>query len=112
MHQLYQLKTTSSENSYNQPFQGFKEGIYTITASHEELGTNAQAQFIVTAQEIPRNPIEEPSKESTVREPTKVTPSGISISADAVNGSDQIEISGITTYKRDRYHTNCDLTNW
>ena len=46
----------------------FKEGIYTITASHEELGTNAQAQFIVTAQEIPRNPIEEPSKEPTVRE--------------------------------------------
>ena len=77
----------------------FKEGIYTITATHEELGTNAQAKFIVTAQEIPRNPIEETSKESTVREPTKVIPSGISISADAVNGSDQIEISGITTYK-------------
>ena len=77
----------------------FKEGTYTITSTHQELGSNIQAQFIVLAQEIPRNPIEEPSREPTVREPTKVTPSGISLSADAINGSDQIEISGITTYK-------------
>ena len=77
----------------------FKEGIYTITATHEEVGANAQVQFIVTAQEIPRNPTEEPSKEVTVRDPSKVTPSGISMSADAINGSDTIEISGITTYK-------------
>ena len=77
----------------------FKEGIYTITASHEELGANTQAQFIVTAQEIPRNLADEQTKESTVRESSMVTPSGISLSADAVNGSDQIGISGITTYK-------------
>ena len=77
----------------------FKEGIYTITATHEETATNAQVQFIVTAQEIPRNPTEEPSKEVTVREPSKVTTSGIKLSADAINGSDIIEISGITTYR-------------
>ena len=77
----------------------FKDGIYTITATHEEVGVNAQAQFIVTAQEIPRNPIEEPSREDTVREPSRVMPSGISMSADAINGSDVIEISGITNYR-------------
>ena len=77
----------------------FKEGIYTITASHEELGTNVQAQFIVTAQEIPRNPTDESSKDETIREPSKQVSSGISISADAINGSDVIEISGITNYK-------------
>ena len=77
----------------------FKEGIYTITATHEELGTNAQVQFIVTAQEIPRNPIEEPNKADVIREPSRSIASGISISADAVNGSDVIEISGITNYK-------------
>ena len=77
----------------------FKEGIYTITATHEELGTNTQAQFIVTAQKIPRNPMEEPSKDGIVTESNKVASSGISISANAINGSDVIEISGITNYK-------------
>lgn len=77
----------------------FKEGIYTITATHEELATNAQVRFIVTAQEIPRNPIEESSKGDIRIESNKVISSGISISADAINGSDVIEISGITNYK-------------
>ena len=77
----------------------FKDGIYTITATHEEVGTNVQAQFIVTAQEIPRNPIEESTREDIDIESTKLTPRGIGITADAINGSDVIKISGITNYK-------------
>ena len=77
----------------------FKEGIYTITVTHEELGTSVQTQFTVTAQEIPRNPVEGSTEGEIKIESSKVNSSGINMSADAINGSDIIEISGITNYR-------------
>ena len=77
----------------------FKEGTYSITATHEELENKIHAQFAVTAQEIPRNPVEDSSKEEIKIESSKVSSSGISITADAINGSDVIGISGNTNYR-------------
>ena len=80
----------------------FKAGSYKVVASHEDTTVTAQTQFTVTAQNLPRNEIEQPSiVESTTNdeETTTTVSSGITISADAVNGSDTIKISGNTSFR-------------
>ena len=80
----------------------FKAGSYKVIASHEETTVTAQTQFTVTAQNLPRNEIEQPSiVESTTNDEktTTTVSSGITISADAVNGSDTIKISGNTNFR-------------
>jgi len=76
----------------------FKTGTYTITASHEETEMVAQAQFTVTPQEIPRNQLEESIQEPVIIEEEAITPSGIKLLADAIDGSDTINIVGTTTF--------------
>jgi len=76
----------------------FKTGTYTVTASHEETEMTAQVQFTVTSQEMPRNQIEQSIQEPIVNEEKTITSSGITLSADAINGSDIINIIGSTTF--------------
>ena len=79
----------------------FKAGTYKVIASHEETQVTAQTQFTVTAQNLPRNEIEQsPIAESTASDEKITTASrGITISADAINGSDTIKISGNTNFR-------------
>ncbi len=69
----------------------FEEGTYTITVSHEDTEATKVVQFIVTSQEITRN---QSSQDSIVKESSMGK--NITISADAVEGSDTIKISGMT----------------
>jgi predicted secreted protein with PEFG-CTERM motif len=83
------------------PVPSFAEGRYTITASHEDIKSVAQAHFTVTYQEIPRNPEAQMIPEKTEARDT-VNPMSartIEISADAVNGSDVITITGNTSIR-------------
>ncbi len=83
------------------PIPSFAEGTYLITASHEDVKSVAQTQFTVTYQEIPRNPMAQTIPEKTVtREAQMPASTGvIEISADAVNGSDAITITGNTSLR-------------
>lgn len=76
----------------------FKDGTYTIVASHEDTKITAKTQFTVSAQELPRNTVDLPG-EIAVTEDNKPAASGISMSADAVNGSDVITIAGNTSIR-------------
>ena len=82
----------------NAPIPSFTEGTYTITASHEDIKSVAQTQFTVTYQEIPRNSMAPIIPEKPVTEEVKMPTSNgiIEISADAINGSDTITITGNT----------------
>lgn len=71
----------------------FEEGTYTITVSHEDTETTKVVQFIVTSQEITRNQSSQ-VQDSIIKESS--TGKNITISADAVEGSDTIKISGMT----------------
>lgn len=79
----------------------FKAGTYKVVASHEDTKATAETQFTVTAQDLPRNEIEQPSiaESSTSDEKTTTASSGITMSADAVDGSDTIKISGNTNFR-------------
>lgn len=81
------------------PIPSFAEGTYMITASHEDSKEVARTQFTVTYQEIPRSPMAQTIPEAPViREAHIPKGSGtIEISADAVNGSDTITITGSTS---------------
>jgi predicted secreted protein with PEFG-CTERM motif len=83
------------------PVPSFAKGTYMITASHEDTKSVAQTQFTVTYQEIPRNLTAQTITEKTVtREIGLPTSTGIiAISADAVNGSDTIVITGDTSLR-------------
>ena len=86
----------------NAPIPSFSEGVYLVTAIHEDIKITAKTQFTVIAQEIPRNPMAQIIQEKTneVEEIGKPTiQSGIAISADAINGSDLITITGNTNFK-------------
>ncbi len=85
----------------NAPIPSFAEGTYMVTASHEDTKSVAQTQFTVTYQDIPRNPMAQVIAEKTVtREIEMPTGTGtIAISADAVNGSDTIVITGDTSLR-------------
>ena len=84
------------------PIPSFSEGVYLITANHEDIKTTARAQFTVTSQEIPRNIMTPTIQEKIDKETRKEIPiveSGISMLADAINGSDIITITGNTNFK-------------
>lgn len=77
----------------------FKEGTYTIVASHEDTKITAKTQFTVSSQELPKNTINIPEVTISTKDNKPVAPSGISILADAVNGSDVITITGNTSIR-------------
>jgi len=85
----------------NAPIPSFKQGVYTITASHEDTKVRALTEFTVISQEIPRNPVIQLDQEKMVLEENNeevksAVPSGIRLSAEAINGSDVIIITGNT----------------
>lgn len=88
----------------NPPVPSFKAGTYLITASHEDSEVTASTQFSVITQEIPRNVIPESIQENAIKEQSPTSLSGITLVADAVNGSDIITITGNTSFK------NSDIT--
>ncbi|MCV0392516.1 MAG: PEFG-CTERM sorting domain-containing protein [Nitrosopumilus sp.] len=81
----------------------FMAGTYTVTASHKDTEKTATTQFTVTAEKIPRNPNAPESNESIIGGETPSQPttpsSGLTISADAINGSDVIKITGNTSVR-------------
>ena len=83
----------------NPPVPSFKAGTYLVTASHDDSEATASTEFTVTSQEIPRNPdavqIQEEAVEIEIPAPAR----GISMSADAINGSDLITITGNTSFR-------------
>ncbi len=83
------------------PVPKFTEGTYTVTASHDEIKSVAHTQFTVTYQEIPRSPAAQSIPEKTESSEISGSPSFgmIEISADAVNGSDTIIVSGNTSIR-------------
>jgi predicted secreted protein with PEFG-CTERM motif len=85
----------------NAPIPSFAEGTYIITASHEDVKSVAQTQFTVTYQEIPRSPMAPTIPEKLVTKEIKISKNTgiIEISADAVNGSDTIMITGNTSLR-------------
>ena len=84
----------------NAPIPSFSEGLYLVTANHDDIKMTAQTQFIVTAQEIPRNLSAQPIQEKIGGEGEKPSRnSGIVMSADAINGSDVITITGNSSFK-------------
>ena len=84
----------------NAPIPSFSEGVYLVTANHDDIKMTAQTQFTVTEQEIPRNLLAQPVQEKIIGEVEKSSEnSGIIISADAINGSDIITITGNTSFK-------------
>jgi len=82
----------------NPPVPSFSEGTYLITASHEDTEVVGTAQFTVTAQEIPRNPAAQSNQEGIINEKTAES-SKITMSADAINGSDVITVTGNTSFR-------------
>jgi predicted secreted protein with PEFG-CTERM motif len=82
----------------NPPIPSFSAGTYVVTASHEDTDVVASTEFFVTAQEIPRNPSAQSIQEPTSNEKI-VKSSNISMSADAINGSDVITVTGNTSIR-------------
>ena len=82
----------------NPPIPSFKEGMYLITASHEDSEITASTEFTVTSQVIPRNPDAVIIEEESIKEETPTITKGISMSADAINGSDVITVTGNTSF--------------
>lgn len=83
----------------NPPVPSFKAGTYLITASHEDTEVSASTQFTVIAQAIPRNEVPEIIQKNPIEEKTPISSSGITLIADAVNGSDVITITGNTSFR-------------
>lgn len=77
----------------------FQIGTYTVIVSHEDTQITSQVEFTVTSQEMPRNQSLQPSIEKK-----SVDTGKISMSADAINGSDVITITGNTDLR------NSDIT--
>lgn len=82
----------------NPPVPSFSAGKYLISASHEDTDVVASTEFSVIVQEIPRNPSAQSIQEPTVNE-NIVKSSKISISADAINGSEVITVTGNTSVR-------------
>ncbi|KAF6247271.1 PEFG-CTERM domain-containing protein [Nitrosopumilus sp. b3] len=83
----------------NPPVPSFDAGKYIVTASHEDTNMVAQTEFTVIAQEIPKNPVPESSEPVKIEERELKISTGISMFAEAENGSDIIKINGNTTYR-------------
>jgi len=81
------------------PIPSFKEGIYTVVASHQDLDQKAVLKFTVIATELPRkqaaptSPQEEDEIES---KPTGQTRVGLQMTAKAVVGTTTVYVSGTT----------------
>ena len=82
----------------NPPIPSFKEGVYLVTASHEDSEITASTEFTVTSQAIPRNPDAVIIEEESIKEEIPTITKGISMSADAINGSDVITVTGNTSF--------------
>lgn len=82
----------------------FQMGTYTVIVSHEDTQITSQVEFTVTSQEIPTNQSLEPIIEKPIIEKKPVDTGKISMSADAINGSDVITITGNTDLR------NSDIT--
>ena len=83
----------------NPPVPSFAAGEYIVTASHKDTKMVAQTQFTVISQEIPRNPDARISEPVVIAEKEPEITSGISMQAEAENGSDIIKITGNTSYR-------------
>ena len=83
----------------NPPVPSFDAGEYIVTASHDDTTVVAKTQFTVIPQEIPRNPIEQQSPQEGIVNEKPVVTSGISMVAEAENGSDVIKIFGNTSFR-------------
>ncbi len=83
----------------NHPIPSFKAGTYLITASHEDSEVTASTQFTVIAQAIPRNEIPNTTQGKTIEGKIPMASNGITLIADAVNGSDVITITGNTNLR-------------
>jgi len=77
----------------------FKAGTYLVTASHEDSEITASTQFTVIAQAIPKNEILKSIQENIIEKKSPTSLSGITLIADAVNGSDVITIIGNTSFR-------------
>ncbi|QLH07053.1 PEFG-CTERM sorting domain-containing protein [Nitrosopumilus ureiphilus] len=83
----------------NPPIPSFDAGKYIVTASHDDTKAVAQTQFTVIFQEIPRNPTAQPHEPAGIVEKESNITRGISMLAEAENGSDIIKIKGNTSYR-------------
>ena len=84
----------------NTPIPSFSKGTYLVTATHEDIKMTAQTQFVVTTQDIPKSAIIDPIQEKMNEETkmkTTTSENVMVITADAINGSDVITITGNTT---------------
>jgi len=77
----------------------FKAGTYLISASHDDTSITASTQFTVISQEMPRNIIPESIQETASEKEPSISLSGISLTADAINGSDVIIVTGNTSFR-------------
>jgi len=82
----------------------FQIGTYTVIVSHEDTQITSQVEFTVASQEMPRNQSLQPIIEKPIIEKKPVDTGKISMSADAINGSDVITITGNTDLR------NSDIT--
>ncbi|MGI0056630.1 MAG: PEFG-CTERM sorting domain-containing protein [Nitrosarchaeum sp.] len=76
----------------------FKEGTYTVIASHEDTEKTAQIQFTVIASTT--NPKGTPSESATPKISPKISPgksSAITLSTETNNGDNKIIVNGSTT---------------
>lgn len=72
----------------------FQNGIYTVTASHEDIGNTAQIQFTVTGSNpLPKVPVDKSPESNTMDK----KPSAITLSTKFDTGSNQITLIGNTT---------------
>lgn len=83
----------------NPPVPSFAAGEYIVTASHDDTKMVAQTQFTVISQEITRSPDVQHAEPAIILEKEPKIISGISMQAEAENGSDIIKINGNTSYK-------------
>ena len=83
----------------------FMAGTYTVTVSHEDTEMTAMTQFTVIGQEIPRSSVQIESGigqtssgtgETAEKEMPSIIQTGITMRADAIEGSDTINIIGNT----------------
>lgn len=75
------------------PLPSFKDGIYTVIASHEDTDKTAQIQFTVIGSTV--SPKGSPIK-STEPELTNETPSAITLSTETTFGNNKIIVTGST----------------
>ena len=74
------------------PLPSFRDGIYTVIASHEDTEKTAKIQFTVTGSNIPiKSPIKSPEPEIMDK------PSAITLSTDTTFGDNKIIVTGSTT---------------